>query len=98
MVIPITVIVPPHRSAAADVTINREQIHPTDIFRVGDRIRVHGTQTRHHGRIARIDSIGNRRLSVTFEDGLSGKFVEYVDAVLIPERGAEITVPTPTRL
>jgi hypothetical protein len=34
---------------------------------------------------------------VTFEDGLSGRFVEYTDAVLIPERGAA-TIPTPMRL
>jgi hypothetical protein len=60
---------------------------------------VHGTQTRHHhGRIARIDSIGDRRLSVTFDDGLLGRFVEYTDAVVMPERGTETTVPTPTRL
>jgi hypothetical protein len=91
-------VVLPHRHAAIDVTINRDGIRPNNIFRVNDRIQVHGTHTKHHGRIARIDSIGNRRLSVTFEDGLSGKFVEYIDAVLIPERGVETTVPTPTRL
>jgi hypothetical protein len=59
---------------------------------------VHGTQTKHHGRIARVLTIGERRLSVSFEDGLSGKFVGYTDAVLIPERGAETSVRTPTRL
>jgi hypothetical protein len=93
-----TMAVLSHRYAAVDTTVNRDWIHPKDIFRVNDRIQVHGTQTRHHGRIARINSIGDRRLSVTFKDGLSGKFIEYTDAVLIPERGVEATVTTPARL
>jgi hypothetical protein len=54
-------------------------------FCVGDRIQVHDTQTRHHGRIARILGIGDRCISVSFEDDLSGKYVEYTDAVLISE-------------
>jgi hypothetical protein len=87
----------PHRYAATDISFDRSRIHPRDIFRVDDRFQVHGTQTKHHGRIGRIDSIGDRRLSVTFDDGLSGQFVEYTDAVLIPKSGAA-TIPTPTRL
>jgi hypothetical protein len=94
----VTMVVPPHHYAAVDTTVNRDRIHPKDIFRVNECIQVHGMQTRQHGRIARINSIGNRRLSVTFEDGLSGKFVEYIDAVLIPERGVKATVTTPARL
>jgi hypothetical protein len=84
--------------AATDISADRSHMHPRDIFCVNDRVQVHGTQTRHHGRIARINTIGDRRLSVTFEDGLSGKFIEYTDAVLIPERGDDTTVSTPTRL
>jgi hypothetical protein len=87
-----------HCYVATDISIDRSRIHPRDIFRSRDRIQVHGTQTRHHGRIARVDSVGDRRLSVTFEGGLSGKFVEYTDAVLIPERTAVAAMPTPTRL
>jgi hypothetical protein len=94
----VTMVVPSHHYAAVDTTVNRDRIHPKDIFRVNDHIQVHGTQTRHHGRIAHINSIRNRCLSVTFEDGLLGKFVEYIDAVLIPERGVEATVTTPARL
>jgi hypothetical protein len=87
-----------HRYAASDLAIDRSRLHPKDIFCEGDRIQVHGTQTKHHGQIARVYIIGERRLSVKFEDGLSGKFVEYLDAVLIPKRGTEASVPTPTRL
>lgn len=89
----------PHRYAATDISVDRSRLHPRHIFRVDDRVQVHGTKTRHHGRIARIQGIGDRRLIVSFEDGLSGKYVEYTDAVLIPERGsATAAVPTPTRL
>jgi hypothetical protein len=77
----------PHRYAAADISVDHSRLYPRYIFHADDRIQVHGTQTRHHGRIARIDSIRDRRLSVTFEHGLSGRFVEYTDAVVIPERG-----------
>jgi hypothetical protein len=87
-----------HRYATSDLFIDRGRLHPKDIFCEGDRIQVHGTQTKHHGRIARVYSIGEQRLSVNFEDGLSGKFVEDLDAVLIPERGTETSVPTPTQL
>jgi hypothetical protein len=87
-----------HRYAASDLAIDRSRLHPKDIFCEGNRIQVHATQTKHHGRIARVYSIGEQRLSVKFEDGLSGKFVEYLDAVLIPKRGAEASAPTPTRL
>lgn len=89
----------PHRYAATDITVDRSRLHPRHIFRIDDRIQVHGTQTRHHGRIARIQGIGDRRLTVDFEDGLSGRYVEYNDAVVIPERGSPTaTVFTPTRL
>jgi hypothetical protein len=87
-----------HRYIATDISIDRSRTHPRDIFWAGDRIQVHGTQTRHHGRVARVNSVGDRRLSVTFEDGLSGKFVEYTDAILIPERNAVAAMPTPARL
>jgi hypothetical protein len=87
-----------HRYVATDISIDRSRIHPIDIIWSGDRIQVHGTQTRHHGRIARVNSVGDRRLSVTFEDSLSGKFVEYTDAILIPERTAVAAMPTPARL
>jgi hypothetical protein len=89
---------PQHHRAATDIDIVRVSMHPREIFREGDRIQVHGTQTKHHGRIARIGSIGNRRLSVVFEDGLAGKYVDYTDVVLIPERGQTRHVQTPTRL
>jgi FKBP-type peptidyl-prolyl cis-trans isomerase 2 len=76
-----------HRYAATDVTVNRSRLHPQDILCVGDRIQVHGTQTQHHGRIAQILGIGDRRVSVSFEDGLSGKYVEYTEEYLSLNEG-----------
>jgi hypothetical protein len=87
-----------HRYVVTGISIDRSRIHPRDIFWSGDQIQVHGTQTGHHGRIARFNSVGDRRLSVTFKDSLSGKFVEYTDAVLIPERTVVAAMPTPARL
>jgi hypothetical protein len=89
--------VTPQRFAADDLSINRNGMHPKSVFCKGDRIQVHGKKTMHHGRIARIDKIGDRRITCTFEDGLWGKYVDFFDAVLIPKRGNE-TVSTPPRL
>jgi hypothetical protein len=87
--------VTPQRFAASDLSIDRTGMHPKSVFCEGDRIQVHGKKTMHHGRIARIDKIGDRRITCTFEDGVWGKYVDFFDALLIPERGNEAVSATP---
>jgi hypothetical protein len=76
-----------HRYAATNVSIDRGVMRPNEIFKVGDRILVHGNLSPHQGRKAVIRAVGNRRLTVRFEDGLPGTFIDYKAAMLIPPRG-----------
>jgi hypothetical protein len=49
----------------------------SNCFRAGDRILVHGNMSRHQDRMAEILAVGNSQLSVRFEDGLGGTYIDY---------------------
>jgi hypothetical protein len=76
-----------HRYAATNVSMDRRSMRPNEIFKAGDRILVHGNQSPHQGRIAVIRAVGTQRLTVRFEDGLAGTFIDYRAAMLIPPPG-----------
>jgi hypothetical protein len=43
--------------------------------------------TRHQGRLATITTVGDSRLTVSFDDNQPGSFVDYKVALLLPPRG-----------
>jgi hypothetical protein len=52
---------------------------PSDIFSVGDIIKVVGN-SKHRGRVATVRKVGSRRLTVRFHDNQKGTYVDYADA------------------
>ena len=58
---------------------------PSDTFSIGDRLKVVYRKSKHYGRIARVTQVNNPRLSVDFEDGGAGAFVDFRYARRIPD-------------
>jgi hypothetical protein len=55
---------------------------PTNIFSIGDNITVVGN-SKHRGRVATVQKVGPRRLTVQFHDKNKGTYVDYNDACII---------------
>jgi hypothetical protein len=58
---------------------------PEGVFHLWDHIKVVYRRSKHYGRTATIIKVGNPRLTVRFDDGLPGSFVDIKYARLIPE-------------
>ena len=52
---------------------------PADIFSIGDTITVVGS-SKHRGRIATIQKVGSRHLTVRFHDKQKGSYVDFDNA------------------
>jgi hypothetical protein len=57
------------------------------VFRVGDHIEVVYPKSKHFGKTGVVIKVGDPRLSVRFDNGLPGTFVDVAYARLIAERG-----------
>jgi hypothetical protein len=55
---------------------------PSDIFSIGDNITVVGN-SKHRGRVATVQKVGSRCLTVQFHDKNKGMYVDYNDARII---------------
>jgi hypothetical protein len=78
---------PLHCYATTNVSVDQSHMLATDLFLIGDRVLVHGNLSRHLGRVATVNKVGARRLSLTFEDGLPGAYVWVKDTLLLPYMG-----------
>ena len=54
---------------------------PQELFAVGNRISVTSARSKHYARTAVIDKVRTRRLTVSFEDGKPGKYVDYQEVI-----------------
>jgi hypothetical protein len=53
---------------------------------IGQRIKVTCERSKHHGRYAMVTRVNHKKLSVVFEDGQPGQFVDKEHATLAPVR------------
>jgi hypothetical protein len=58
---------------------------PHDLFHIDDHIQVIYTKSKHYQRTGIVTRVCNPRLSVRFDDGRPGNYVDYRYARLIPE-------------
>jgi hypothetical protein len=57
---------------------------PIDLFRTGDHIQVIYARSKHYGRTGSITRVCNPRLSVHFDDGQAGSYVDFRYARITP--------------
>jgi hypothetical protein len=57
---------------------------PIDLFHTGNHIQVVYARSKHYGRTGVITQVCNPRLSVRFDDGQPGSYVDYRYARLMP--------------
>ena len=55
---------------------------PPDMFRVGDKIRVIATNTKHKFRTGTVTGWGRTRLNVKFDDPKPGSFIDWEKVVI----------------